>query len=359
MFYNYKLLVGHIFANDGGLFVPFWFNIVKECQIKTIFSISDVTLNDFANTTVIKFRKKKSTSNLDSVLTEINEGEQTSWNEEEHQYEDDFIDEMVQNDETILSSDAQNIIYNVYPIDIWYIISDYIRQEDICRFALICKATLEVVSSVKFWTRLYQRYYSPRKKLPKDLQPEQVLGRKYGLRTGVIRALGFLNPKYEHNMSFCIVNLKKLKNRICDCLWHRQINKSQWCFLFKLREKITTHSYSRRNDKHPDSLEMLDDISANPDKHYKILKIFCEQFIHVPPVLGKYWMWRLAWPMSVNNLRFQIVDLGIIIVHFHENGWATTGKFKLLKRKASWSQRKVLSVKPVVFFFMKFNFFFT
>lgn len=45
-----------------------------------------------------------------------------------------------------------------YPIDIWHVIAAYIRPEDVCRFALICKNAWAVTCTAAFWTRLYKRY---------------------------------------------------------------------------------------------------------------------------------------------------------------------------------------------------------
>lgn len=44
-----------------------------------------------------------------------------------------------------------------YPIDIWFLISEYILPEDVGKFAAICKTSLAVVSSAKFWFNLYKR----------------------------------------------------------------------------------------------------------------------------------------------------------------------------------------------------------
>jgi hypothetical protein len=45
-----------------------------------------------------------------------------------------------------------------YPIDIWFLISEHIRPEDVSTFACICKSALLVVSTAKFWFYLYRRY---------------------------------------------------------------------------------------------------------------------------------------------------------------------------------------------------------
>jgi hypothetical protein len=45
-----------------------------------------------------------------------------------------------------------------YPLDIWFLISEHIRPEDVSTFARICQSTLHVVSTAKFWFHLYRRY---------------------------------------------------------------------------------------------------------------------------------------------------------------------------------------------------------
>ncbi|XP_029105267.1 transmembrane protein 183A isoform X2 [Scleropages formosus] len=43
-----------------------------------------------------------------------------------------------------------------YPIDVWLLLASYIRPEDICTFALICKNAWTVTCTAAFWTRLYR-----------------------------------------------------------------------------------------------------------------------------------------------------------------------------------------------------------
>ncbi|UJR10562.1 hypothetical protein I4U23_014762 [Adineta vaga] len=45
-----------------------------------------------------------------------------------------------------------------YPLDFWYLIASHIAPEDVGRFALICRATNQVVNSVPFWIFLFRRY---------------------------------------------------------------------------------------------------------------------------------------------------------------------------------------------------------
>ena len=44
-----------------------------------------------------------------------------------------------------------------YPLDIWFLLSEHIRPEDISTFARICKSALHVVNTAKFWFHLYRR----------------------------------------------------------------------------------------------------------------------------------------------------------------------------------------------------------
>lgn len=44
-----------------------------------------------------------------------------------------------------------------YPMDIWQILSRYIKPEDVGRFAGICRSANAVVNSPSFWFSLYKR----------------------------------------------------------------------------------------------------------------------------------------------------------------------------------------------------------
>lgn len=45
-----------------------------------------------------------------------------------------------------------------YPLDVWYLISEYLDPEDIGLFAAICRTSQAVVNSAQFWFSLYKRY---------------------------------------------------------------------------------------------------------------------------------------------------------------------------------------------------------
>lgn len=45
-----------------------------------------------------------------------------------------------------------------YPLDIWFIISEYIKPEAIGKFACICRSSYYVTTTAKFWFHLYKTY---------------------------------------------------------------------------------------------------------------------------------------------------------------------------------------------------------
>lgn len=191
---------------------------------------------------------------------------------------------------TTSSSEDSKDTGNVYPIDIWFLISDRIKPQDVGRFAGICKASFEVVCTARFWFGLYKRYYNPVPNLPEDLQLESLV-RKYGLRTSVIRALYYMYTPFITKAKLITAVAEHpdcLQKRLCESLWQYQKDK-HWVYFFKLKEVTDiTLQHSRTDLKRPDLLEILDDVSANPDEHCRILQITCKHLIPIPPVIGTY-----------------------------------------------------------------------
>lgn len=55
------------------------------------------------------------------------------------------------------STESESSEGREYPVDIWLVLSSYIRPEDVCRFALICSNAWIATCTAVFWTRLYRR----------------------------------------------------------------------------------------------------------------------------------------------------------------------------------------------------------
>lgn len=55
------------------------------------------------------------------------------------------------------STESESSDGREYPVDVWLVLSSYIRPEDVCRFALICRNAWIATCTAVFWTRLYRR----------------------------------------------------------------------------------------------------------------------------------------------------------------------------------------------------------
>ncbi|KAJ8915248.1 hypothetical protein NQ315_015471 [Exocentrus adspersus] len=278
----------------------------KSGRNRSAKSLGDITLNDFANAAVSKTRLKKSTSNVTTVLKKFEE--EKSWDEKiEDDFQGDFVEEIDEEGnvsfvirkveprrrrKTVSCSDeTKDAAGNDYPIDIWFLLSEYIRPEDVGRFAGICKTSFEVVCTAKFWFGLYKRYYTNVPNVPDELQPE-CLVRKYSLRTSVVRALHYTYTPFVNKLKSIKTAVEEhpdtLIRRLCDCMWHQR-QKGHWVYYFKMREKRSNclqHS-TRGSCKQPDLLEILDDVTANPDENCRVLQVTCQHFIQTPPVIGQ------------------------------------------------------------------------
>ncbi|GLH02770.1 Transmembrane protein 183 [Gryllus bimaculatus] len=268
--------------------------------------IGDVTLNDFANCSISgKGRLKKGATN--SVVREVKqlsgEGDSRAWYEKLEDFEGDF--EFVEEDgedgtkEYVIKKPSRRRKKtisednscdqgggNEYPLDIWFLISEYIQPEDISTFACLCKNAYHVVGTAKFWFHLYKRYYKTVPNLPECLEPESMV-RLYGLRTCVIRALHYMYPPFINRQKVVKdVTPHSLTKRLCVLMWHQKF-KNQWIYFFKLKHAtIRLGRGSGNKPRQPDLIEMLEDVSANQEEGCKVLQVTCMNYISHPVVLG-------------------------------------------------------------------------
>lgn len=59
--------------------------------------------------------------------------------------------------DVIITESSESGDGNEYPLDVWLVLSSYIRPEDLCKFALICRSAWTATCTAAFWTRLYRR----------------------------------------------------------------------------------------------------------------------------------------------------------------------------------------------------------
>lgn len=155
--------------------------------------------------------------------------------------------------------------YTKYPLQIWLLLADYMRPEDIKTFSLICKDTWSVVNTPFFWIRLYKRYYKRAVVVPKLLSPEYILDIHCGLKQNVVRALFYYYPPFVSAIQNKYLPLETINGQWImaiastragskssqKCFWQYHIklcNKSR-SELFKLIEKKPADiHYNKENE---------------------------------------------------------------------------------------------------------------
>lgn len=76
---------------------------------------------------------------------------------------------------TVSSSEDDRSGGSEYPLDVWYLISEYIEPEDVGTFARLCRSSYHVVNTSHFWFKLYKRYYKATPGLPERFQPDSLV----------------------------------------------------------------------------------------------------------------------------------------------------------------------------------------
>jgi len=269
-------------------------------------SNADVTLGDFANCGAGpgKARMKKAVTNiLASKVKDITLQPTKSTTEDKDWFEkslDEFVFDSAPEDEEdecyrdnnagrrkkrSSSSKSGTDSGLDYPIDIWFILGEYIKPENVGRFACLCKSAYAVTQASKFWIRFYRRYYTPMENLPIRLTPE-CMGRQYALKSCVIRSLYYFYPLFMERLK----NRKQVEpdtliKRTCMTMWNQK-GRMKFHYFFKLKES-NDEDFQYRSHQ-PDLIEMLGDINANSEKRCKVLQVTSLTLALIPPnVLGQ------------------------------------------------------------------------
>uniref|UniRef100_A0A665VZA4 Transmembrane protein 183A n=2 Tax=Echeneis naucrates TaxID=173247 RepID=A0A665VZA4_ECHNA len=178
-----------------------------------------------------------------------------------------------------------------YPVDIWLMLSSYIRPEDVCKFALICRNAWTVTCTAVFWTRLYRRYYRMEVDLPFRLQPDSI-DMKQCLRARVIRSLFHLYEPFSLRVSKIPALPEStpttLLNSKCLLFWVKKLSGTRpeglWEFNFKF---IKQHGHSKSGCAKSLCLpRQYQDVHTNPDTDCYVLQITTLNFIFTPVVMG-------------------------------------------------------------------------
>lgn len=166
-------------------------------------------------------------------------------------------------------------IYNDFPNDIWFLISEFVAPEDVPRFALICKQTYAITTTLKFWKNLYRRFYKAGVELPIRLQLD-CMARWRGTRACTIRSLFFTYPLFVNRT---LVQPQQdfhslVKRRVVQ-FWFQQVSPSKFWYFYKLKRKLQpgTRTYDseqlqRRDGK---SMKALRDVYCNTEEGCSLL----------------------------------------------------------------------------------------
>ncbi|XP_029007771.1 transmembrane protein 183A isoform X2 [Betta splendens] len=183
------------------------------------------------------------------------------------------------------SSDGQE-----YPVDIWLLLSSYIRPEDVCTFALICRNAWTVTCTAVFWTRLYRRHYSSDVDLPFRLQSDSI-HMMHCLRARVIRSLFHLYEPFSLRVSKVPAMPEStpttLQNSKCLLFWVKRVSGTRpeglWEFSFKFVKQGPKKNGCAKSLHMPKQYE---DVHKNPDSDCYVLQITTLNFIFTPVVMG-------------------------------------------------------------------------
>ncbi|KAM8915853.1 transmembrane protein 183A isoform 2-T2 [Spinachia spinachia] len=178
-----------------------------------------------------------------------------------------------------------------YPVDIWLMLACYIRPEDVCRFALICRNAWTVTCTAAFWTRLYRRHYKMDADLPFRLQPD-CMDRMCSLRARVIRSLFHLYEPFSLRVSKVPALPEStpttLLNSKCLLSWVTKVSGARpealWEFNFKfLKQQRHSKNGCAKSLYMPRQYE---DVHTNPDSDCYVLQVTTLNFIFTPVVMG-------------------------------------------------------------------------
>lgn len=219
-------------------------------------------MNDFANAPVAKNRSKKANDSL-KIDQDVDTDEENS-----------LTIRTRQRKKTISCSEENNNEGCQYPIDIWFLLSNYIKPEDVGRFAAICKSSNQVARSATFWLNMYKRYC-------KNTPLSDHTIRKYALRAIVIRILHKVYPIFitkQELQTNITGNFSTVQKTQCAQCWYRQ-NSNYYLYYFKMLKKTSVITPKK-------SILDLDDICANSEEDYVLLKVLSTNLIPLPPILG-------------------------------------------------------------------------
>ncbi|CAH0399655.1 unnamed protein product [Chilo suppressalis] len=171
----------------------------------------------------------------------------------------------------------------VYPEIVWYLISKFIKPEDVGRFAGINRSAYAITKRESFWRSLYNKYCENKLKLPDRLRLENSY-KVYGLRQRVIRALyhtyKVFNMKVAHQATQDSKPHELVKRRCVNVWFHKGVQ--YWSIYFKFKKLHPLERFEMATSL----IEELGRVDANPEENSQVLQVTCHNFYEVPPLMG-------------------------------------------------------------------------
>uniref|UniRef100_A0A0A9ZIM8 Transmembrane protein 183 n=1 Tax=Lygus hesperus TaxID=30085 RepID=A0A0A9ZIM8_LYGHE len=256
-------------------------------------TIGDVALADFADANIPRSsgRVRKSRSNL-PLSAPIEDGE-----------EDVDINTVLAQKVDALSTETESSgviveensidAWLLLPDELWVLLSEYMRPQDVLNFSLICKSSYRIVNSPLFWIKLYKRYYSSKVYVPTFLK-KHCLERHLGLKAKVIRSLFYTYPPYHESLRRPNNLLESLIGHRCELMWvQRACDKEitnnsllrrseRWIYSFKLSSKPDESRHYQQTKRKTKQ----DIINHNPDDTCRLLEVFCKEYVDPKCVIG-------------------------------------------------------------------------
>ncbi|XP_035456164.2 putative transmembrane protein 183BP isoform X1 [Spodoptera frugiperda] len=240
--------------------------------------LQDFTLNDCANAPkpVKEIRKP---AIIDPAM-ERNWDELPEDSEVEPEVQDGQITLVYKNKKKNTEPPLDNRPGKEYPEIIFYLLSKYIKPEDIASFARINKSAYLVTKSKAFWMLQYKRHCENHPKLPEKLRFESL--KSYGLRQTVIRSLYHTYDVLNYRIVRKEIPPNRLVSWVCVNVWYNR-GLTYWNVYFKLKRP---QMYEKRISVDEDLIEEMGRIDANPEEGAQVLMVTCKGFDRIPPLQG-------------------------------------------------------------------------
>ena len=216
------------------------------------------------------------------------------------------------NDTNDIQNDVLAYRENFYPLDLWCILANYIKPEQIQTFACICHGSYLAVSTVSFWSRLYERFVTDNGTLPARLKSDWIESRD-GFKCRVIRAL-FITYKNLHNRLAQLtlettrdthVTSELVGLRCCHMWYELKTSKetNMYVFYFKFKRNDIL---KKRTSLYQDE-EKFNYVHANSERDFVVLQIIVSNFIRVQSICGDN-LTDISVHLS-RNLRFHCIKM--------------------------------------------------